>query len=178
MKASTRRWLLYGCLAAVVAWSVNLARNPSQQGSVIVAQSLPQKRFPQGELMVAAQAPSPVVSRLSGVVRRDLFAPKTFEAPKPIIAQPAVAPRAPPLPFQYVGRWQSKGKVTYYLVSAGQIFDARLGQVLPGSWRLDSAQGLILRFTYEPLKLSRSLSMGESIAVDQSPLARTAAGIH
>ncbi len=68
---------------------------------------------------------------------------------------------APPLPFQFVGRFVDEGKAAYFLQSGERNVVARVGEKVDDSYVLDSASGDTLTFTYLPLKQQQQLVVGD-----------------
>ncbi|MGA9163696.1 MAG: hypothetical protein WBZ31_04510, partial [Thiobacillus sp.] len=74
---------------------------------------------------------------------------------------PPPPPQAPALPFAYMGSWQEGPTTTYYLTRGTMPVSVRTGQLVDGVWRLETAAGGSLNFTYLPLNQTRSLRMGD-----------------
>ncbi|MFM9436586.1 hypothetical protein ACFDR9_003671 [Janthinobacterium sp. CG_23.3] len=73
----------------------------------------------------------------------------------------AAAPGAPPLPFQFLGRFVDEGKAAYFLQADGRNLVARVGEKVDEHYTLDSASGDALHFTYVPLNQQQSLVVGD-----------------
>lgn len=173
MTADRRRLLLYGILAAVVAWSGWLALDddatPARDDA---ADMLPAARPSQPSTAAPARAtPAPAVAanepRLT-LPRTNLFPEQTWYVPPPPPPPPPPAPyapppppEAPPLPYSYVGRWQEGGETTFYLARGALPVSVRAGQVLDGVWKLDTVDRSALNFVYLPLNQTRSLRTGD-----------------
>lgn len=106
---------------------------------------------------------------LGNVFAKQSWAPET---PKKIMLdQAAAAPAgaksapaaagAPPLPFQFLGRFIDEGKTAYFLQADGRNLVARVGEKIDDNYSLDSDSGEALSFTYLPLKQTQSLVVGE-----------------
>lgn len=112
----------------------------------------------------STSAPAPVVqSAGQGTVRfealgPDLFPPHSWQPPPPPPPEPPPPPppTAPPLPFQYLGRWEEAGEAVFFLTQGQQTLSMRQGDTV-GPWRLDHAGPSRLDFTYVPLNEQRSL---------------------
>ncbi len=103
----------------------------------------------------------------------NVFAKQSWQpaAPKKIMlaqaAAPAansaagIAPGAPPLPFQFLGRFVDEGKAAYFLHADGRNLVARVGEKIDDNYVLDSASGEALNFTYLPLNQKQSLVVGD-----------------
>lgn len=95
----------------------------------------------------------------------DLFAPQSWRPPPPppIAAPPAPAPRAPELPFRYLGRLEEDGKVIAFLAEGGQQLPrvVRQGDLLL-SYRVDEITSQGMRLTYLPLNETQRLLFGNT----------------
>jgi hypothetical protein len=100
-----------------------------------------------------------------GPSRADLFPAQTWQAlapptpePEPESAPPPLPPppQAPPLPFQYLGRWQEGGKDVYFLEQGTRLVEARVGDSLSG-WHFDQATETTLTFTWTALNQRQTL---------------------
>jgi hypothetical protein len=80
---------------------------------------------------------------------------------EPDAAKAAAAPGAPPLPFQFLGRFVDEGKAAYFLQADGRNVVARVGEKVDEHYMLDSASGDALNFTYLPLNQKQSLVVGD-----------------
>ncbi|MDE2343884.1 MAG: hypothetical protein KGL63_10960 [Betaproteobacteria bacterium] len=174
-----RRILLLTALAGVVVWSIRISRTPQDAGEMVIAVHRRPERAPVPRAPTV-QTPtwSEPTPRLHLAMQRNLFPQQSWEAPAGVAAAvPTPPPQAPPLPFTYVGRWQTDGKTTYYLAAGHQVYSAQLGQVLDQDWLLSAAQGQELDFVYGPLQQTRTLRMGDPLA-QNPPLVRSAPAGH
>jgi hypothetical protein len=93
--------------------------------------------------------------------QNDLFAGMRSAEPKQIAAAaPSEPPKpsAPPLPFQYIGKW-SQGKKGEVLVMRDQeLLAIAPGQKI-GEYRVDQIGESAISFTYLPLKTKQSLAV-------------------
>lgn len=173
MTEKRRRTVMFSVLAGVVAWSGWLAFNDpaSEADSDLLATvepatpaALAPAAVPAATPAGAPAKPEETPSRLA-LSRADLFPGQTWYVappappPAPYVAPPP--PRAPALPFSYMGRWQDAGETTYYLTRGSLPVSVRAGQVLDGVWRLEPVSGSRLNFTYLPLDQMRSLRTGD-----------------
>jgi len=79
--------------------------------------------------------------------------------PKPYVPPPPPPPKPPPLPFKYLGQWIDAGQLTVFLVQGEQPIPVQIGQVLPGSWRVDEISERQVVFTYLPLDMQTTLGI-------------------
>lgn len=166
-RTTLRRALMFGTLAAVVAWSAWLAVT-EDIGEADDAIELAKPPAASQARHAAAPAAAPVERKRAprlALARANLFPGQTWYVPLPPPPPPAYVPppppQAPPLPFAYMGRWQEGGQVTYYLMRGTLPVSARAGEVIDGAWRLEPVAGSVLNFTYLPLNQTRSLRAGE-----------------
>jgi hypothetical protein len=163
-----RRALVFGTLAAVVAWSAWLAvtEDAGETDDDAIELARPAGARPARPSIPVAAAPAGIkdAPRLA-LARANLFPEQTWYVPPPPPPPPAYVPppppQAPPLPFVYMGRWQEAGEVTYYLMRGTLPVSAHAGEVIDGAWRLEPVSGGLLNFTYLPLNQTRSLRAGE-----------------
>ena len=101
-------------------------------------------------------------------VRSNLFAGHSWYTPPPPApvqerpVQTARAPSAPPLPFDYIGRYEQEGEDTlYYLVKDDRVYDVKLGDVIDGTYSVEKVSNGQLVFTYLPLNTSQGLRLGD-----------------
>jgi len=95
-----------------------------------------------------------------GALRADLFPAQTWQPPPPPpskrMAMQPLAPVAPPLPFQYLGRWREGGKDVIFLAQGNQVLKAQVGDALAG-WHLDQTSDTALTFTWTALNMQQIL---------------------
>ncbi len=173
MTRAQRRGVLFVLLAGVVGWSGWLAINdastvdPEEAGIELAAPTTRQPKPGVAPSLLAPIRSADIEPRLA-LAKGNLFpsqswyvAPPPPPPPPPQAYVPPPPPQAPALPFTYMGRWQEAGVTTYYLNRGTLPVSARPGQVLDGTWRLDTADNGTLNFTYLPLNQTRSLRTGE-----------------
>jgi hypothetical protein len=98
--------------------------------------------------------------RRLGAMRGNLFPAQTWRPPPPpppkVVPLPPPPPLAPPLPFQYLGRWKEAGKDVIFLTQGNRVVKVQVGEVLAG-WRLDQATDSALTFTWTLLNMQQTL---------------------
>ncbi|WP_310614503.1 hypothetical protein [Limnohabitans sp.] len=134
----------------------------------------------------SADAPPPVplplglVARSRAPVTLDPFAPlAVIEPPKPKTPEPpkvVEVPKAPPLPFQYMGKWvdsessvNSGGasspttpkKIVVYLVRGNEMFSVSPGDAIDARYQFVGFEGETLVFKYIPLSERQTLATGQ-----------------
>ncbi|MEN9865344.1 MAG: hypothetical protein RL748_934 [Pseudomonadota bacterium] len=132
--------------AAAGAASLDNAGNLASANSL---QIKPREEQDFGNLFAAAATPAPVVA----VVRKT-------SAPQ-VVTLPPGPPQAPPLPFQYLGRWLQDGEVSYFLQLNGRNLVLRVGDTVDQTYKLEQASAGTLRFIYLPLNQQQSMAVGE-----------------
>ncbi len=95
----------------------------------------------------------------------EAFGPKSWlvvpPPPPPPPPAPPQPPRAPPLPFRYMGQINDgNGAVTYFLLRGTSTLSVSVGDTIDNTYRLDSAEGGALQFTFLPLRERQSLHFG------------------
>ena len=84
-------------------------------------------------------------------------------APAPEIQTQApapVAPQAPPLPFQLLGRYDEDGRTIVFLQHGDQNLVARVGDVIADHYRVEGLDDSVLRLRYLPLNQPQTLALG------------------
>ena len=82
--------------------------------------------------------------------------------PAPPVAPLVVEePRAPPLPFRYMGQVDDgRGNRTFFLLRGTATLSVAVGDAIDNVYRLESADNGILNFTYLPLRARQNLQIG------------------
>lgn len=107
----------------------------------------------------------------------NLFAKQSWQpdAPKKVLPQVADASQAaqsaraaaqpngaPPLPFQFMGRFVEDGKSAWFLQQDGRNVVARPGEKIDDNYLLESAANGALQFIYLPLNERQTLAVGDN----------------
>ncbi|MDC8758642.1 hypothetical protein [Janthinobacterium fluminis] len=171
------RKIVLGAAAAATLLAVYFA--PDEEGGVVgpAAATTRERAAAPAPVLPAAAAPAGADLRIEP--RHDdsdlgnVFAKQSWqpETPKKIMlaqaaAQPAAkgagaAPGAPPLPFQFLGRFVDEGRAAYFLQAQGRNVVARVGEKVDEHYILDSVSGDALHFTYLPLNQQQALVVGD-----------------
>jgi len=136
----------------------------------------------EGKPAIGADAPAAKPPPPPGSVRLDLlakgrdiaeigeagdpFGPKSWvivppPPPPPPPSAPAEAPRAPPLPFRFMGQLDDgRGNQTYFLARGTAMLSVSLGETIDSTYLLERVDGGALHFTYLPLRERQSLQFG------------------
>lgn len=103
-------------------------------------------------------AGKPAIRRLAPVASADLFAQHSWYVPPP--PPPAPKPVAPPLPFQYFGHMATANESKAFLNYQGRVIAVKAGEVINGTYAVQSVSRNEVVFVYLPLKETQSLSTG------------------
>ena len=95
----------------------------------------------------------------------EAFGAKSWLVPPPPPPPPPppgpVIPRAPPLPFRFLGQIDDgAGKVIYFLARGVSSISVSAGETLDNLYLFEGAEGGALKFTFLPLKERQSLTIG------------------
>ncbi len=80
--------------------------------------------------------------------------------PPPPAVVPAPAPRAPALPFTYIGKAASDGQWQVFLASGERTLVVHANEIIDGTYRVDAIAPPLLTITYLPLKQVQQLNIG------------------
>ena len=149
--------LILALLATLVAafWP-----QPQQQAGVTGSEIVGAVDKPQRKPTALAQAQGARADGQLGPMRGNLFPAQTWRPPPPPPPKqaplPPPPPVAPPLPFQYVGRWKEDGRDVIFLAQGNRVLKAQVGDALSG-WHLDQATDDALTFTWTLLNMQQTL---------------------
>ena len=91
----------------------------------------------------------------------DVFQAKSWYVPppppKPV---PPPPPAPPPLPFIYMGKLLEDDKLTIFLTKQDRHYAVKAGETLDGAYRVDSVTAQQVIFTYLPLNMQQTLTLG------------------
>lgn len=77
-------------------------------------------------------------------------------------APPAPKPTAPPLPFQYFGRYVDATSHVVMLVKGDQIYTVSEGETIDGNYRVERVAAGVIELKYLPLGTRQSLLTGDA----------------
>lgn len=168
MSAPTRRRALLGT-ALVLSLAATGWLGAEEHGSADVAEAVAARPRDTAPADAGARASQAAELRLDPTQRpagaepaRDLFAATSWRAQEaPAKALPPPPPSAPPLPFAYLGKMNYDGAVTVFLSHQDRNLAVREGEVIDGSWRVDSIKGALLTLTYLPLDTRETMHIGD-----------------
>jgi hypothetical protein len=120
----------------------------------------------------AAQAKAADVSPIQPGA--DLFAAQSWK-PAPVLAtvtaeqaaaaaaaMQVVAPTAPPLPFQFIGRLDDRDDVQVFLQNGEKLYVVRKGDMIDDTYRIVGISATEMNMVYLPLHQSQTLSVGSA----------------
>ena len=91
----------------------------------------------------------------------DVFQAKSWYVPppppKPV---PPPPPAPPPLPFIYMGKLMEGDKLTVFLTKQDRHYAVKAGETLDGAYRIESVTAQQVVFTYLPLNMQQTLTLG------------------
>ena len=91
----------------------------------------------------------------------DVFQAKSWYVPppppKPV---PPPPPAPPPLPFIYMGKLLEGDKLTVFLTKQDRHYAVKAGETLDGAYRIESVTAQQVIFTYLPLNMQQTLTLG------------------
>lgn len=105
----------------------------------------------------------------AGTAPQALFASHTWykppppPPPAPIVTQAQSqvvhTPTAPPLPFEFMGRYAPVGQPeVFFLTRSDRVYDVHVGDVIDSMYSVDSFNGKQLVLTYKPLNIQQQLN--------------------
>ncbi len=87
-----------------------------------------------------------------------VVAPPPPPPPPPPVIEP---PKAPPLPFRFMGQVdEGNGQRIYFLTRGTEMISASVGENIDNTYLLERAEGGSLRFVYLPLREAQILQIG------------------
>ncbi len=82
------------------------------------------------------------------------------QAPVAALPPPPPAPKPPAVPFAYMGRFEEKDRTVYFLVKGDRLYMVKAGDDIDEAYSFDGEVDHQLRFTYKPLRLAQTLTVG------------------
>lgn len=95
------------------------------------------------------------------VAAANLFPVQSWLPPPPPPPPPRKPepPRAPPLPFKYLGQLQEGNDVALFLQRGELNFVVRAGETVDGVWRIEKITPTQAVFNYQPLDQTQTLTL-------------------
>jgi hypothetical protein len=100
--------------------------------------------------------------------RANVFAAKSFYVPPPkpkrvaMVAPSPPPPVAPPLPFTYMGMLKEGASTVVFIVGGERLHSVRVGDVIDGTWRVETVGSEEVTFVYLPMNEKQTLRIGGS----------------
>lgn len=171
MALSTRqRWsVLGGALALTLALAAWLGNGPEEPAEVPVAKPPaaanekapgPTQSGRVGHIAGAQGVPGEAAGQAGEIT--DLFAAQSWHAAPQTQAAGSSAPETPALPFTYFGKLIDGKRVTVYLASQDRNLAVRRGDVIDGTWRVESIGSNAMVFRYLPMGTKQTLEIGRT----------------
>jgi len=92
----------------------------------------------------------------------DAFATRSWQPPPPRpVPQIVAQPKAPPLPFRYLGKVMEEGAVVAFIAQDARTYLARKGDVLL-DYRIEDVTPAQMTFVYLPLNEKQTLTFGSA----------------
>lgn len=85
--------------------------------------------------------------------------PSVPVADKPVVETPPEPPRAPPLPFKELGRYEEAGQTVVFLQYGEQNLVVRSGETIAGSYKVEGIGGTSMTLRYLPLNQVQTLEL-------------------
>ena len=156
------RWILLGGALTATLAAIVWVREP-ETAAVVVAPAKDKTARRSGVATGAHLALEKLHQRASGAETKidDVFQSKSwYVPPPPPKAGPPPPPAPPPLPFSYMGKLQEEGRLTVFLTKQDRNYAVKAGDTLDGAYRVDSVEAQRVVFTYLPLNMQQTLSIG------------------
>ena len=102
-----------------------------------------------------------------GELRTELFAPHSWQPPPPKVAARPPAPTAPPIPYKYAGKIVQEGQLSVLLANGDKVFPVKEGEVLDGTYRIESISDTRITLVYMPLAHKDSIGIVSTLPVAQ-----------
>jgi hypothetical protein len=100
--------------------------------------------------------------QLIGSARNDPFAPRSWAPPPPPPrlerAEPPPPPSAPPLPYRFAGTVRYGGTLKVMLAIGERIYEAKVGELLDGLYRVRAVSSEAVTLVYTPLGIEQHVS--------------------
>jgi hypothetical protein len=92
------------------------------------------------------------------VAAANLFAGRSWLPPPPPPRKPE-PPKAPPLPFTYLGQLEEEGSIAVFLRRGDSNLVVRRGDVIDNKYRVDDVTPMRATFVFLPLKQAQHLTL-------------------
>lgn len=90
-------------------------------------------------------------------------APRVVSKPVVLAPLPPPAPVAPPLPFNYLGRFGDTASRTIILTKGDRVYTVAVGDVIENTYRVEKLSPGLVHLMYLPMNLEQVLRTGEAL---------------
>ncbi|MNF50720.1 hypothetical protein D3C84_320220 [compost metagenome] len=159
-------WLAFLGSAAVLAVA------PEFFGEHAEPQAMPRSVRPavaKPQAAPAEAAPAEAVAPVA-VPAADLFAAQSwYVAPPPPppeaapIAATKATPKAPPLPFKFIGKLDDRQQLQVFLMRGEQVLVVREGDLIDKTYKVQRIDAERMTLVYLPLDIAQSLAVGSAL---------------
>lgn len=121
------------------------------------------KRFDPASLLLLTVSPMILAQSAAELPVVDIFAVRSWEPPPVVSAEATPAPpKAPPLPFRYLGRIVAADRGPAYLLAHGSsVVVVVVGDLVGKDYRVEKYESGRLVFRYRPMNLRQTLDLRE-----------------
>lgn len=171
MKLPRKKHWIYIGLAASMAVMAAVSESQPERNSAADTQPLPRASraapSPASQSKYPQRLPLELLDRrISSVDEVKLFTTKSWfiapPPPPPPKPAPPPPPTAPPLPFTYLGKYQSPDAgLVFFLAKGDRLYTVPAGEIIDGIYRVEGISGGLLGLTYLPLNIKQSINIGE-----------------
>ena len=137
-------------IATAQASSTEVRPSPATQDTAKKADTIQLNKLKRAPFDAEAQADDPFKSK------------SWYVPPPPPKALPPPPPTAPPLPFTYLGKLDEEGVMTVFLTRQDRNYVIKAGDVIDGTYRVDTVTPSSITLTYLPLDIKQSMPLGDS----------------
>jgi hypothetical protein len=103
---------------------------------------------------------SPADVQGCAIAAADLFPAQSWQPPPPApVRRAPEPPQAPPLPFTYLGQISDGGSIMLFLGRQQSTLIVRAGDIIDGSYRVETINPQRAVLTYLPLDIRQSLTL-------------------
>lgn len=134
--------LVVGVVAGRERPAIELERSRAPQAAAALDADIDLERLRRGEARLPQNDPFTAVKKPE----------------QSVVAQAPAKPAAPPLPFQYIGRWSRGDKAEVLVMRDNELVAIDRGQQF-GDYRVDEITDTTIGFTYLPMKMKQTLDL-------------------
>jgi hypothetical protein len=162
VRRNTRKpWLLISlaAIASAVAWLLTPTDNAAAPVAQPASGVAPAAAIERSGVALSMELPK---RQLIGRARNDPFGPRSWAPPPPTPRlereDPAPPPSAPPLPYRFAGTVRYGGVLKVVLAVGDRIYEAKVGELLDGLYRVRAVSSDAVTLVYTPLGIEQRVS--------------------